>query len=212
MATVDAKLIALDIKSGRLLWQTAQADYETGYAGTVAPIIAKDKVILGIAGGEYGIRGFVDAYDAATGKRAWRFYTVPGPNDPHFGTWEGDSWKTGGGSTWTTGSYDPDLNLTYWGTGNPGPDWNPEQRPGDNLYSDSAVALDPDTGQLKWYYQFTPGDPYDCGSVQVPVLVNANWNGSPRKLMLWGNRNGFFYVLDSTKRRFMVWRTHAAEN
>jgi len=204
MATVDAKLIALDIKSGRLLWKTAQADYETGYAGTVAPIIAKDKVILGIAGGEYGIRGFVDAYDAATGKRAWRFYTVPGPDDPHFGTWEGDSWKTGGGSTWTTGSYDPDLNLTYWGTGNPGPDWNDDHRAGDNLYTDSMVALDVDSGKLKWYFQYTPHDTHDWDATQVPVLADLMFRGQPRKLLLHPNRNGFFYLLDRATGEYLM--------
>ena len=137
MATVDAKLLALDAKSGRLLWKTEIADYKGGYGGTVAPLVAKDKVILGLAGGEYGVRGFIDAYHAATGERAWRFYTIPGPDEPNFGTWAGDSWKTGGATAWVTGAFDPDLNLTYWGTGNPGPDWNGDGRAGDNLYSDS---------------------------------------------------------------------------
>lgn len=204
MATVDAKLIALDAKSGRLLWKTAQADYEQGYAGTVAPLIAKDKVIVGIAGGEYGIRGFVDAYDAATGKLVWRFYTIPGPGDPHFETWEGDSWKTGGGSTWTTGSYDPETNLTYWGVGNPGPDWNDDHRAGDNLFTDSMVALDVDTGKLKWHFQYTPHDTHDWDATQVPVLADLMFRGRQRKLLLHPNRNGFYYLLDRVTGEYLM--------
>ena len=145
MGTVDSKLLALDAKSGRVLWTTEVADYKSGYGITMAPLVAKDKVIVGVAGGEYGIRGFIDAYYASTGERAWRFYTIPGPGEPNFGTWEGDSWKTGGSPAWVTGAYDPELNLTYWGTGNPGPDWNGDDRGGDNLYSDSMLALDVDT-------------------------------------------------------------------
>ena len=141
---------------------------------TLAPLVVKDKVIVGVAGGEYGIRGFIAAYDAATGEEAWRFYTIPAPGEPGHETWEdgGDAWQHGGASVWLTGSYDPELDLTYWGIGNPGPDWNPAQRPGDNLYSDSVVALDPDTGKLKWHFQFTPNDDYDYDSVQIPVLVD----------------------------------------
>src|ERR1700694_3896942 len=189
MATVDAKLIALDIKSGRLLWKTAQADYETGYAGTAAPIIAKDKVILGIAGGEFGIRGFVDAYDTATGKRAWRFYTIPLAGEPG-GETCGTS-KTQlrmGGSTWITGTYDPELNLTYWGTGNPGPDMNGDVRPGDNLYTCSLVALDPDTGKAKWHFQFTPHDTHDWDAVADPVLVDLTIGGRKVKAVIQANR------------------------
>ena len=145
---------------------------------TLAPLVVKDKVIVGVAGGEFGIRGFIAAYDAKTGKEAWRFYTIPGPGEPGHETWRrGDSWKHGGGSVWTTGTYDPELNLTYWGIGNPGPDFNAAQRPGDNLYSDSVVALDADTGKLKWHFQFTPNDPYDYDSTQVPVLVDGNVEG-----------------------------------
>jgi len=173
---------------------------------TVAPLVVKDKVIVGVAGGEFGIRGFIAAYDVRTGREAWRFNTIPGPGEPGHETWQGqaDAWEHGGGAIWTTGSYDPALNLTYWGTGNPGPDWNPGQREGDNLYSDSVVALDPDTGKLKWFFQFTPNDPYDYDSTQVPVFVDANWNGSPRKLMMWANRNGFFYVLDRATGQFLA--------
>jgi alcohol dehydrogenase (cytochrome c) len=196
MGTVDAKLVALDARSGRELWKTEVFDYKQGYGVTLAPLVVKDKVIIGVTGGEYGVRGFIDAYNASTGERVWRFYTATGPEDANFGTWAGDSWKTGGSSIWVTGAYDPALNLTYWGTGNPGPDWNGEKRAGDNLYSDSVVALDPDTGKLKWHFQFTPHDVHDWDSVQVPVLADMPFRGKQRKLMLWANRNGFFYVLD----------------
>src|SRR5437867_9154811 len=157
LATLDAHLVALDAKTGRPIWNTRVANASAGYAMTVAPLVVKDKVIVGVAGGEFGIRGFIAAYDVRTGREAWRFNTIPGPGEPGHETWQGqgDAWEHGGGSIWTTGSYDPALNLTYWGTGNPGPDWNPGQREGDNLYSDSVVALDPDTanartGTLLW--------------------------------------------------------------
>jgi alcohol dehydrogenase (cytochrome c) len=204
LATLDAHLVALDAKNGRELWKTKVGEASAGYAMTLAPLVVKDKVVIGVAGGEFGIRGFIAAYDVRTGSEAWRFYTIPAPGEPGHETWDGDDWKYGGASIWITGSYDPDLNLTYWGIGNPGPDWNPDQRPGDNLYSDSVVALDADTGKLKWYFQFTPNDPYDYDAVQIPVLVDTNWNGSPRKLMLWGNRNGFFYVLDRATGQFLA--------
>jgi alcohol dehydrogenase (cytochrome c) len=204
MATVDAHLVAVDAKNGQLLWTTKVGDASLGYAMTLAPLVVKDKVVVGVAGGEYGIRGFIAAYDARTGREAWKFYTIPGPGEPGHDTWDGDDWKHGGASVWVTGSYDPDLNLTYWGIGNPGPDFNAKQRPGDNLYSDSVVALDGDTGKLKWHFQFTPNDPYDYDSTQIPVLVDGTWKGAPRKLMYWGNRNGFFYVLDRATGEFLL--------
>jgi alcohol dehydrogenase (cytochrome c) len=203
MGTLDAHIVAIDARSGKPVWKTKVADNALGYAIPVAPLVVKDKVIVGVAGGEYGIRGFIAAFDAHTGKEAWRFHIIPEPGEPGHDTWEGSSWEHGGGSVWVTGSYDPALNLTYWGTGNPGPDWNPAQRKGDNLYTDSVVALDADTGQLKWHFQFTPNDGYDYDSVQVPVLVDANWDGAPRKLMMWANRNGFFYVLDRATGKFL---------
>ena len=204
MGTIDAQLIAIDAVSGRPIWQTSVADPGAGYALTLAPLIVKDKVIVSVAGGEYGIRGFISAYDPETGEEEWRFYTIPGPGEPGHDTWEGDDWRYGGASAWITGSYDPDVDLIYWGIGNPGPDWNPAQRPGDNLYSDSVVALDPDTGELEWYFQFTPNDPYDYDSVQVPVLADfPTQGGGTLKLMLWGNRNGFFYVLDRETGQFI---------
>jgi alcohol dehydrogenase (cytochrome c) len=203
MATVDAHLVAVDDKDGHALWSVKVADPAAGYAMTMAPLVVKDKVIVGVAGGEYGIRGFIAAYEARTGKEEWKSYTIPDADQPGHDSWRGLDWEHGGAAVWMTGSYDPDLNLTYWGTGNPGPDFNPSQRLGDNLYSDSVLALDADTGKMKWYFQFSPHDPYDYDSVQVPVLANTNWNGSPRKLMFWGNRNGFFYVLDRSTGKFL---------
>ena len=204
LGTLDAHLVALDASTGRKKWETKIAEYTQGYALTHAPLIVKDKVIVGPAGGERGIGGFLAAYDAKTGKEVWKFHTIPQPGEPNFGTWEGDSWKTGGASVWVTGSYDAATNLIYWGIGNPGPDWNPSVRKGDNLYSDCVVALDGDTGKLKWYYQFTPNDEWDFDSVQVPVLADIMWRGQPKKVMLWGNRNGFFYVLDRTSGQFLM--------
>jgi alcohol dehydrogenase (cytochrome c) len=204
MATVDAHLVAIDAKDGHALWNVKLAEASAGYAMTLAPLVVKDKVIVGVAGGEFGVRGFVAAFEVRTGEQAWRFDTIPKPDESGHDSWRGKDWEHGSAAVWLTGSYDPDLNLTYWGTGNPGPDFNPGQRPGDNLYSDSVLALDADTGKLKWYFQFTPHDPYDYDSVQIPVLVDANWNGSPRRLMLWGNRNGFFYVLDRVTGKFLA--------
>ena len=212
MGTVDARLIAIDSKTGRPLWKTEVGDPKVGYAITHAPLVVKNKVIVGVAGGEYGIRGFIAAYDAATGKEAWKFYTIPGPGEPGHESWAGDSWSHGGVPAWITGSYDPALNLVYWGTGNPGPDFNGDKREGDNLYSDSAVALDADTGQLKWHFQFTPHDEYDYDSVQIPVLVDGNWKGTPRKMLLWANRNGYFYVLDRATGKFLTGAPYAKVN
>jgi alcohol dehydrogenase (cytochrome c) len=204
LGTLDAYLVALDISTGRKKWQTKVADYTEGYGITLAPLAVKDKIVVGPAGGERGISGFLAAYDARTGREVWKFHTIPQPGEPGHDTWEGDSWKTGGASVWVTGSYDPELNLIYWGTGNPGPDWNPGMRQGANLYSDCVIALDADTGKLKWHFQFTPADEWDFDSVQVPVLADIAWKGKPRKVMLWGNRNGFFYVLDRTGGEFLL--------
>jgi alcohol dehydrogenase (cytochrome c) len=202
--TLDAKLLAIDATTGKKVWETTVVEnYEDGYSLTVAPLIIKDKVIVGTAGGEFGIRGFLAAYDAKTGEQVWKFKTIPEPGEPGHETWENDAWKTGGGSIWLTGSYDPELNLTYWGVGNPSPDWNPDVRPGDNLYTDSVIALDADTGKLKWHFQFTPHDEWDWDSVQIPVLADIEWEGTMRKLMLWANRNGFYYVLDRVTGKFL---------
>ena len=203
MGTLDAHLVAIDSKNGKPLWNVAVADDKLAYSITLAPLVVKDKVIVGVGGAEYGIRGFVAAYDPHNGRELWRFYTIPGTGERGSETWSGEAWQHGGGSIWVTGSYDAALNLTYWGVGNPGPDWNPDQRPGDNLYTDSVVALDADTGKLKWHYQFTPNDGYDYDSVQVPVLADLMWRGTLTKAMLWANRNGNFYVLDRENGRFL---------
>ena len=204
LAALDNNVIAINSKTGKEVWRTQAANPKQGYAMTHAPLAIKDKVIAGVAGGEYGIRGFVAAFDANTGKEVWRFYTIPGPGEPGNETWSGDSWKHGSGAIWVTGSYDPETNLTYWGTGNAGPDWNGDARLGDNLYTSSVIALDADTGKLKWHYQFSPHNEFDWDSTQVPVLADIPWQGRPRKVMLWANRNGMFYVLDRTSGQFLL--------
>jgi alcohol dehydrogenase (cytochrome c) len=204
MTTLDAHLLALDMKTGGVAWDATLEDYKIGYASTIAPLIVKDKVIVGVAGGEFGIRGFIDAYDAQTGKRAWRFYTIPGPGEAGNKTWAGDSWKTGGAGVWATGAYDPDQNLVFYGTGNPGPDYHSESREGDNLYSTSMVALDADTGQLRWHYQFTPHDVHDWDATEVPILADITVAGQPRKVLMFANRNGFYYTLDRTNGKVIV--------
>lgn len=211
IGTIDAHLVALDLKTGRVRWDVKVADYRTANSITLAPLALKDKVIIGIAGAEYGIRGFLDAYDARTGRRSWRFWTVPGPGEPGNETWSGDSWKTGGAPTWVTGSYDPEANLLYWGTGNPGPDFAGDTRKGDNLYSDCLLALDADTGKLKWYFQFTPHDVNDIDANEIPVLVDAEFRSKPRKLVLFGNRNGFYYILDRLTGEFLLAKQFATQ-
>lgn len=203
LGTLDAHLVALDMRTGVVRWETVMEDYKRGHAITVAPLAVKGKVIVGISGGEFGIRGFLDAYDAQTGERAWRFWTVPGPGEPGHGTWLGDSWKTGGAPTWVTGSYDAELNLIFWGTGNPGPDFDGDEREGDNLYANSLVALDADTGKLRWHFQFTPHDVHDWDANQVPVLFDGTIDGKARKLVATANRNGFYYVLDRTTGEYL---------
>jgi alcohol dehydrogenase (cytochrome c) len=201
--TLDGALVALDARSGRLIWETQIADTMQGYSLTAAPLVVKNEVIVGVAGGEFGIRGFLDAYDAATGKRLWRFYTVPGPGEFGNDTWAGDSWKRGSGATWLTGSYDPELNLVYWTVGNPGPDDNADVRQGTNLFTCAVVALEADSGKLKWYYQFTPGDTHDWDANEDVILADAPVDGVPRKLLLQANRNGFYYILDRTNGKFI---------
>ncbi len=209
LAGLDAKMIALDAKTGKELWNVEVADYKQQYAMTVAPLAVKDKVITGVAGGEHGVRGFLAAFDVNTGKELWRFNTVPGPGEPGYETWLGkdgkpnDAYLHGGAPIWVTGSYDPETNLTMWGTGNAGPDYNGDNRIGDNLYSSSVIAVDADTGKLKWHYQFSPHDEFDWDATQVPVLADIALNGSPRKVMMWANRNGVFYVLDRTSGQFL---------
>jgi alcohol dehydrogenase (cytochrome c) len=202
--TPDAFLIALDARTGNLLWQSKIAEAKDGYWSPAAPLVIKDKIIAGVAPGDYGMNGLLDAYDASTGERLWRWNAIPKPGEPGNETWAGDSWKTGGGDTWLTGSYDPQLNIIYWGIGNPAPDFNGELRKGDNLYTECMVALDADTGRMKWYFQFTPHDVADWDAVEIPVLVDTMFQGKPRKLLAQANRNGFYYLLDRTDGKFLL--------
>jgi alcohol dehydrogenase (cytochrome c) len=204
MATLDAHLIALDSKTGNVLWDVQAADYHLGYTFTLAPLVVKNEVIVGASGGEYGIRGFIDAYDPASGRRLWRFDTVPGPGKPGHDSWAGDSWKTGGAPAWLTGTYDPKLDLIYWPTGNPAPVNYGRDREGDNLYSDSILALESGTGKLRWHFQFTPHDVHDYDATEIPVLVDMDWQGQPRQLLIQANRNGFVYLLDRTNGQFLA--------
>ena len=196
MVTDNSHLIALHRSNGELLWDVTMADSRQNYGATGAPLVVNDLVIAGISGGDEGVRGFLDAYHASTGERAWRFWTVPAPGEPGSETWMGRAIEHGCGATWLTGAYDPETGLLYWPTGNPCPDYNGDERKGDNLYTSSILALDPVTGKRKWHYQFTPHDLHDWDAAEPPVLVDARWGGQPRKLMLQANRNGFFYVLD----------------
>jgi alcohol dehydrogenase (cytochrome c) len=193
--TLDAHVMAMDAKTGKTLWKSKAADYLNGQAMTSAPLIANGVVITGIAGGEYGTRGFIDGWDPATGKQLWKFYTTAAPDQKGGDTWPGDTHLKGGAPTWLTGAYDPELDLVYWGTGNGGP-WNPNARKGDNLYIASVVAIRPKTGELVWHYQFSPNDPYDYDATEVGMLVDMKIGGKNRKVLTQANRNGFMYVLD----------------
>ena len=203
MATDHAHLIALNRASGALLWETQMADWRQNYNGTGAPMVVGDLVIAGIAGGDEGARGFVAAYEQATGKEVWRFWAVPARGEPGSETWKGNAIDHPGAATWMTGSYDAELDTLYWAIGNPGPDMIGDDRQGDNLYSDSVVAIDPKTGRRKWHFQFTPHDVHDYDAQQPIVLVDGTWKGEPRKLLLQANRNGYFYVLDRITGEFL---------
>jgi alcohol dehydrogenase (cytochrome c) len=212
-ATYDGHLIAIDAKTGKSVWNKTLVDWHNGLQFNVAPLVIKDKVILGPATNEYGVNCWIAAFDVQTGAEIWRFKTVAEPGEPGHETWPGDSWRHGGAPIWVTGSYDPETNLTFWGTGNPNPGWNGGPRnPGDNLYADSVVALDADTGKLKWHYQFTPNDEFDWDSVQVPVLADLEWQGRPRKVMFWANRNGFYYALDRVTGQFLLGKAFVKQN
>ena len=195
--THDAFVVALDAQSGEVVWETAVADYRTGYYMTMAPLVANGKVLVGASGGERGIRGFVAALDPETGEEVWRTHTIPGPGEPGNETWPGDTWRTGGASIWITGSYDPELNLTYWGTGNPGP-WIGDQRPGDNLYTNSVVALDADTGELKGYHQYHHNGSWDWDEVSAPILIDVPRDGRTLKTLVHPARNGYLWMLERT--------------
>jgi alcohol dehydrogenase (cytochrome c) len=198
-ALMDDRIVALDAKTGKEIWMVNSpepASSQNGYAMTGAPLIVDGVVIMGVAGAEFSHRGFLEAYDAKTGKHLWRLYTVPAKGEPGSETWEGDSQLTGGGSSWITGTYDAELDLVYWGIGNPAP-WNPRARKGDNLFTDSIFAIRPKTGERVWYFQTTPQDPFDFDAVQTPVIATINVDGTPRKVVIQANRSGFLYVLDA---------------
>ena len=203
METDNAHLLCLDARSGNLVWDVSYANGNKNYGATGAPLVVKDKVLVGTSGGDDGVRGFVAAYDAQTGKLAWRFWTIPGPGEPGSESWPGKLYLHGGGTTWMPGTYDPQLNTIYWGTSNPAPDFEGGVRPGDDLYTDCVLALDPDTGKLKWHFQFTPHDLFDFDSVETPILIDAVYQGAPRKLLVQANRNGYVYVLDRTDGEFL---------
>ena len=204
MATLDTHLVALDAKTGSVIWDVAVDDYQKGFSITHAPLAIDGKIIVGVTSGECALTGFVDAFDAATGKKLWRFWTIPQKGDPARATWAGDSADYGGSPTWTTGTYDVGTDTLFWTTGNPGPDYDGSVRAGDNLYSCSVLALDPNAGKLKWYFQFTPHDTHDWDANETPVLINATFRGKLRKLLIQANRNGFYYVLDRQTGEFLL--------
>jgi len=201
--TDDAHLLCLDARSGNLLWDVQYADKTQHYGATSAPLVVKGAVIVGTSGGDSGVRGFVAAFDAVSGKLKWRLWTIPGPGEFGSSSWPGDSYLHGGATTWMPGTYDPELDTLYWTTSNAAPDFVGDSRPGDDLYTSCVLAIDPDTGKLKWYFQFTPHDLYDFDANETPVLVDAEENGTARRLLVQADRNGFFYVLDRTNGKFL---------
>lgn len=203
LETDNAHLLCLDARSGHLIWDVPYTDGNKNYGATSAPLVVNDKVLVGTSGGDDGVRGFISAMDTETGKLAWQFWTIPGPGESGSASWPGDMYKHGCGTTWMPGTFDPQLNTIYWGTSNPCPDFDGDPRPGDDLYTDSVLALDPDTGRLKWYFQFTPHDLFDYDATETPVLIDTVYAGHPRKLLAEANRNGFFYVLDRTNGNFL---------
>jgi alcohol dehydrogenase (cytochrome c) len=204
LGTLDSHLVALDAKTGRTVFDIEVEDYKKGFSITHAPLVVGDRIIVGVTAGECALYGFLDAYDAKTGKRLWRVQSIAQPGDPARGSWSGRSAETGGGPTWMTGTYDPETDTIFWGTGNPSPDYDGSVRLGDNLYTDSVLALDPATGRMKWYFQFTPHDTHDWDASETPVLIDANFGGRPRRLMLHGDRNGFYYLLDRETGEFLL--------
>jgi alcohol dehydrogenase (cytochrome c) len=202
--TLDGYLVAIDANDGKVIWQTLVGSPSDGYSITGAPLVVNGSVVVGVAGGDFGIHGFLAAYDVSTGQQQWKFETIPGPGEVGHETWENDAWRIGGGSTWNTGSYDPSTDLLYWGVGNPAPPFSGDVRPGDNLFTDSVIALHASTGKLAWYFQFTPHDEHDWDSAQTPVLADLPIDGVVRKVICWPNRNGFYYVLDRVTGEFLA--------
>ena len=204
MVTDNAHVIALNRFTGELLWDTEMADWRVNYNATSAPLVVGNLVIVGTAGGDEGVRGFIGAYDTSTGRQVWHVWTVPNPGEPGAETWAGQQTAHRGGAAWMTGTYDPELDLVYWPTGNPGLDFYGDERRGDNLYTDAVLALDAKTGKMRWYFQFTPHDIHDWDAQEPPVLVDTSWRGQPRKLLIQANRNGFFYVFDRTNGQLLL--------
>ena len=203
METDNAHLLCLDVRSGNVIWDVAYATWNKQYGATSAPLIVKGKVLVGTSGGDDGVRGFIAAYDAQTGKLAWRLWTIPAPGEFGSESWPGKSYLRGGGTTWMPGTYDPQLNLVFWGTSNPAPDFEGSVRPGDDLYTDCVLAIDPDNGTLKWYFQFTPHDLFDYDATETNILIDAAYQGERRKLLVHADRNGFVYTLDRTSGKFL---------
>jgi alcohol dehydrogenase (cytochrome c) len=201
---IDGYLVAINANDGKVIWQTLVASPADGYSITAAPLVVNHSVIVGISGGEFGIRGFLSAYDVSTGRQQWKFDTIPGPGEVGHESWENEAWRTGGGATWITGSYDPLTDLLYWGVGNPAPAFSGDVRPGDNLFTASVIALHASTGKLAWYFQFTPHDEHDRDAAQTPVLADLLVKGAVRKVICWPNRNGFYYVLDRGTGQFLA--------
>ena len=210
--TLDARLMAFDAATGIQLWDTEVGDHRESFSVTGAPLVVKDMVLIGVGGGEFGIRGYIDAFDVNTGERRWRFYTIPGPGEAGNETWQGDSWRTGGAPTWVTGTYDPELNLVFWGTGNPWPDINNNVRSGNNLYSNSVVALDADSGELRWYFQTSPRDEFDHDSTSEPMIIDEEIDGEIRKLIVHVSRNGHVYALDREDGEFVYAQEYTRVN
>ena len=209
---LDCVLVAIDATNGNVNWQTKVCNPADDYTMTGAPLVVNGMIVVGVSGGEYGVRGFVAAYDAETGQQKWKFNTIPGLGEFGHDTWKNDAWKSGGGATWVTGSYDPSLDLIYWGVGNPAPGFNGDVRPGDNLFTDSVVALHASSGKLAWYFQFTPHDEHDWDSAQTPILAELMIKGTLRRVLCFPNRNGFYYVLDRTTGEFLLAAPFVEEN
>ena len=211
METDNAHLLCLDARSGNQIWDVSYAPGNRNYGATSAPTIVKNKVLVGTSGGDDGVRGFIAAFDADTGKEVWRLWTIPAPGEKGSESWPGDTWKHGGATTWMPGTYDPKLNLLYWGTSNASPDFDGSVRPGDDLYTSCVLAIDPDTGTMKWYFQFTPHDVNDYDAVETPILIDRVYKGQPRKLLVQANRNGFIYILDRTDGKFLFAKQFASK-